>query len=130
MLTLMVSHNESPSTRAILRHLTFPPGGTKALTYYNSVIKLQERIYFRHLRFGIILLTSDNPALDLLTIQPDLLSKPVDPIIFKELIFEEQIYVNLIYLKELIAFLIITNFSNKPSSLFIFSILAPSLFAF
>ena len=130
MLTLMVSQHESPSTRAILRHLTFPPGGTKALTYYNSVIKLQERIYFRHLRFGIILLTSDNPALDLLTIQPDLLSKPVDPIIFKELIFEGQIYVNLIYLKELVAFLIITNFSNKPSSLFMFSILAPSLLAF
>ena len=129
MLTLMVSQHESPSTRAILRHLTFPPGGTKALTYYNSVIKLQERIYFRHLRFGIILLTSDNPALDLLTIQPDLLSKPVDPIIFKELIFEGQIYVNLIYLKELIAFLMITNFSSKPSSLLIFSILAPSLFA-
>ena len=112
----MVSQHESPSTRAILRHLTFPPGGTKALTYYNSVIKLQERIYFRHLRFGIILLTSDNPALDLLTIQPDLLSKPVDPIIFKELIFEGQIYVNLIYLKELVAFLIITNFSSKLSS--------------
>ena len=84
MLTLMVSHNESPSTRAVLRHLTFPPGGTKALTYYNSVIKLQERIYFRHLRFGISIFTSDNPALDLLTIQSDLLSKPVDPIIFKE----------------------------------------------
>ena len=83
MLTLMVSHSESPSTRAILRHLTFPPGGTKALTYYNSVIKLQERIYFRHLRFGIIILTSDNPALDLLTIQSDLLSKPVDPIFSK-----------------------------------------------
>ena len=83
MLTLMVSHNESPSTRAILRHLTFPPGGTKALTYYNSVIKLQERIYFRHLMFGIIILTSDNPALDLLTIQSDLLSKPVDPIFSK-----------------------------------------------
>ena len=129
MLTLMVSQHESPSTRAILRHLTFPPGGTKALTYYNSVIKLQERNYFRHLRFGIILFTSDNPALDLLTIQPDLLSKPVDPIIFKELIFEGQIYVNLIYLKELIAFLMITNFSSKPSSLLIFSILAPSLFA-
>ena len=129
MLTLMVSQHESPSTRAILRHLTFPPGGTKALTYYNSVIKLQERIYFRHLRFGIIILTSDNPALDLLTIQSDLLSKPVDPIIFKELIFEGQIYVNLIYLKELIAFLMITNFSSKPSSLLIFSILAPSLFA-
>jgi len=68
MLTLMVSHDESPSTRAVLRHLTFPPGGTKALTYYNSVIKLQERIYFRHLRFGISIFTSDNPALDLLTI--------------------------------------------------------------
>ena len=80
----MVSHNESPSTRAILRHLTFPPGGTKALTYYNSVIKLQERIYFRHLRFGISVFTSDNPALDLLTLQSDLLSKPVDPINFKE----------------------------------------------
>ena len=77
----------------------------------------------------MILLTSDNPALDLLTIQPDLLSKPVDPIIFKELIFEGQIYVNLIYLKELVAFLMITNFSSKPSSLLIFSILAPSLFA-
>jgi hypothetical protein len=94
MLTLMVSHNESPSTRAILRHLTFPPGGTKALTYYNSVIKLQERIYFRHLRFGIIILTSDNPALDLLTIQSDLLSKPVDPIFFKEQNSEMQIYIN------------------------------------
>jgi len=29
MLTLMVSQHESPSTRAILRHLTFPPGGTR-----------------------------------------------------------------------------------------------------
>ena len=93
MLTLMVSHNESPSTRAILRHLTFPPGGTKALTYYNSVIKLQERIYFRHLRFGIIILTSDNPALDLLTIQSDLLSKPVDPIFSMNFnIKNEQMY--------------------------------------
>ena len=79
----MVSQHESPSTRAILRHLTFPPGGTKALTYYNSVIKLQERIYFRHLKFGTRIFTSYSPELELLTIQSDSLSKPVDPNYFQ-----------------------------------------------
>lgn len=49
MLTFMVPQNESPSTRAILRHLASLPSSDEAnLTIIQ--IKRQERSYYRQLK--------------------------------------------------------------------------------
>ena len=79
MLTFMVPHNESPSTRAILRHLASLPSSDEAnLTIIQ--IKRQERNYYRQLKVWKMILTSYIPALDMLTFQLASLSKPVGPI--------------------------------------------------
>lgn len=45
--------DETPLTKAFQEHLAFPPRGTKAITYYNSVIKQLKRSYSRRLTVEI-----------------------------------------------------------------------------
>jgi len=66
MLTFIVPQYESPSTRAIQRHLASLPSKDEA---YPTIIQIkrQERNYYRQLKVWKMILTSYIPALDMLT---------------------------------------------------------------